>query len=82
MQFSQIWSNMEMSNNAAKYEVLIKQDLRSVLDVSDKHLQMDLQITEPWTSVWKVYYRYFRSEITRESKKKTYVSQSGEVIFP
>ena len=38
---------MEMSINAAKYEVLIKQDLRSVLDVSDKHLQMDLQITEP-----------------------------------
>ena len=73
---------MKMPNNPAKYEVLIKQDLRSVLDVSDKHLQMDLQITEPWTSVWKVYYRYFRSEITRESKKKTYVSQSGEVIFP
>ena len=34
-QFSQIWSNIKMSNNPAKYEVLIKQYLRSVLDISD-----------------------------------------------
>ena len=33
-QFSQIWSNIKMSNNPAKYEVLIKQYLRSTLDIS------------------------------------------------
>ena len=51
-----------MWNNAAKYEVLIKQYLRSILDISDNLLQLHPQIIEP-TSVWKVYYRYFRSEI-------------------
>ena len=33
--FCQTWSNMQMSNNPAKYEVLIKQYLRSILDISD-----------------------------------------------
>ena len=33
-QFWQIWSNMKMSNNPAKYEVLIKQYLRSILDIN------------------------------------------------
>ena len=30
-QFCQIWSHLKMSNNPAKYEVLIKQYLRSIL---------------------------------------------------
>ena len=34
-QLCQIWSNMKMSNNPAKYEVLINQYLRSILDISD-----------------------------------------------
>ena len=34
--FCQIWSIMKMSNNPNKYEVLIKQYLRSILDVSSK----------------------------------------------
>ena len=34
-QFSQIWSNMKISNNPVKYEVLIKQYLRSILDISE-----------------------------------------------
>ena len=34
--FSQIWSNIKMSNNPAKYEVLIEQYLRSILDLSVK----------------------------------------------
>ena len=33
-QFCQIWSNMKMSNNPAIYEILIKQYLRSILDIS------------------------------------------------
>ena len=32
-QFCQIWSNMEMSKDPAKYEVLIKQYLRSILAI-------------------------------------------------
>ena len=35
-QFCQIWSNMKMSNNPAEYEVLIKQYLHSVLDISEQ----------------------------------------------
>ena len=34
-EFCQICSNMKMSNNPVKYEVLIKQYLRSILDMSD-----------------------------------------------
>ena len=34
-QFCQMWSNMKMSNNPAKYEVLIKQCLRSIMDISE-----------------------------------------------
>ena len=34
-QFCQIWSHMKMSNNPAKDEVLIKQYLRSILDISE-----------------------------------------------
>ena len=70
-----------MSNNAAKYEVLIKQYLRSILDISDNLLQLDPQITEP-TRFGTVYYRYFRSEIYTRISKNPCVSQSGEVIFP
>ena len=33
-QFCQIWSNMKMSNNSDKYEVLIKQYSSSILDIS------------------------------------------------
>ena len=33
-QFCEIWSNMKMSNNPAKYEVR-KQYLRSILDISE-----------------------------------------------
>ena len=33
-QFCQIWSNMKISNNPDKYEVLIKQYLRSILNIS------------------------------------------------
>ena len=33
-QFCQIWSNVKMSNNPAKSEVLIKQYLRLILDIS------------------------------------------------
>ena len=35
-QFCQIWSNMKMSDNPTKYEVLIEQYLRSILDITDK----------------------------------------------
>jgi len=41
-QFCQIWSHMEMSNNPAKYEVLIKQYLRSILDISVLKASCDL----------------------------------------
>ena len=34
IQFCQIWSNMKMSNNSTKYEVLITQYLGSILDIS------------------------------------------------
>ena len=34
IRFCQIWSNMKMSDNPTKYEVLIKQYLRSILDIS------------------------------------------------
>ena len=34
---SQIWPNMKMSNNPTKYEVLIKQYLHSILDISAKY---------------------------------------------
>ena len=33
-QFCQIWSDIKISNNTAKYEVLIKQYLCSILDIS------------------------------------------------
>lgn len=33
-QFCQMWGNMKMSNNPAKYEALIKQYLCSVLEMS------------------------------------------------
>ena len=33
-QFSQIWSSMKISNNPVKYEVLVKQYLHSILDIS------------------------------------------------
>ena len=36
-QLCQIWSNMKMSNNPAKYEVLIKLYLGSILDISVFH---------------------------------------------
>ena len=36
---SQIWSNLKMSNNPAKYEVLIEEYLRSILDISVKFEQ-------------------------------------------
>ena len=35
---------MKMSNNPAKYEVLIEQYLRSILDISDKNWQALLYI--------------------------------------
>ena len=34
-QFCQIWSNMKMSDNTTKYEVLIKEYLRSIRDISE-----------------------------------------------
>ena len=35
-QFCQIWSNMKMSNNPAKNEVIIKQYLHSILDIKGR----------------------------------------------
>ena len=37
-QFSQIWSSMNISNNPAKYELLIKRYLRSILEIIVYHL--------------------------------------------
>ena len=45
-QFCQIWSNMKMSNNPAKYEVLIKQYFHSILDISVSHRN----------SSWRLWY--------------------------
>ena len=39
-QFCQILSIMKMSNNLAKYEVLVNQYLSSILDVSEKMTQV------------------------------------------
>ena len=39
IQFCQIWSNMKMSVNPAKHEVLLKQYLRSILDISVRSIQ-------------------------------------------
>ena len=38
-QFCKIWSNMKMLSNPAKYEVLIKQYLRSILEIVDHYYQ-------------------------------------------
>ena len=38
-QLCQIWSNMKMSNNPGKYEVLIKRYLRSIQDTSEWSLK-------------------------------------------
>ena len=38
--WEKIRSNMKMSNNPAKYEVLIKQHLRSILDISEDFLSL------------------------------------------
>ena len=43
-QFCQICSNMKMSNNPAKYEILIKQCLRSILDMSDAFMSNSISI--------------------------------------
>ena len=55
MQFCQIWSNMKMSNNPAKYKVLIKQYLRSILDIIALMLQKPGQAPvwlAPWLDVY------------------------------
>ena len=58
IQFSQIWSNIKMSNNPAKYEVLIKQYLRSVLDLlvtwrSIKISVTSFRLTKRYSFFWE-----------------------------
>ena len=53
-QFCQTWSNMKMSNNPAKYKVISKQYLRSIMDISaESHCKLRLQEKEGYNQ-WLV----------------------------
>ena len=74
-QFCQTWSNMKMSNNPAKYEVLIiKLYLRSILDISALCAQV-------WFSLGTSVKTFFPSTPTRIQAQCLCLVKGLDLVF-